>query len=206
MKKPESDILQNQNQAEEVKNDLKDYTDTDAISELLVAGKLEEAITYLKSEEFGIEESGTEAEQGQYCANIYLNAVFNYYVRKLQKLKTVLKLDIQIGEKELPYKELCQIIANGLENACNVARIQAAGEREVLVRMKCNGNCLTLRIKNRCGDKLPVKKGADTKTGWAERGDELLAIQKIVEKLDGVMHCYTETVNFVLDVLVLIKN
>ncbi len=182
-----------------MKNDLKDHTAT--LPELLAAGKLEEAITYLNNED-----SEIKSVQGQFCENIYLNTVFSYYFRKLQELETELKVDIQIGEEKLPYKELCQILSNGLENACNAVKIQAVGEREASVRMKCNGNCLILRIKNRCGDNLPVKKGAASKTKGAGRETELAAIREVVEELGGVMLCYTESVNFVLDVMVRIKH
>lgn len=191
--KVKGNLFQNQKK----RGGLKD--DSAALPELLTAGRMEEAVAYLKSEE-----AGTETVQGQFCANIYLNAVFAYYFRKLKELEIALKLDIQIGEEELPYKELCQIISNGLENACNASRIQAQGE--VSVRMKCNKDCLILRIKNRCSDNLPAKKGAASKARGAGRGEELRAVREVVEKLDGVMLCYTETDNFVLDVMVRINN
>lgn len=193
MRKAKGNLFQNQR----MKSDLK----ARALPELLAAGKLEEAITYLKNGE-----SETEAAWGQYCENEYLNAVCSYYFWKLQELETVLKLDIQIRDEKLPYKELCQILANGLENACNASRLQAAGEREVSVQVKCSRDCLILRIKNRCGDNSSAKKGTVPKSRGAGHGTQLSAVQETVEKLGGVMLCYTESVNFVLDVLVRIKH
>jgi len=145
------------------------------------------------------EEADAEIVQEQFCTNIYLNEIFNNYFRRLKEQDTVLRLDIQTGDEELPYKELCQILSKGMENACNVSIAQAAGERVVSVQMKCSSNCLLLRIKNQCSDNLSAKKEAESGAGLHD-------LQEFVENMGGVMLCYAESVNSVLDVLVRVKR
>lgn len=86
-----------------------------------------------------------------------------------------------------------------MENACNVSRAQAIGERVVSVQIKCSSNCLLLRIKNQCSNNLSAKKEA-------EGGAGLNDLQEFVENMGGVMLCYAESVNSVLDVLVRVKR
>lgn len=51
------------------------------------------------------------------CTNPYINATLAYYGRKLEEISAVCRMDIQIGEEQLPYMGLCRILADGLENA-----------------------------------------------------------------------------------------
>lgn len=107
--------LENQQRIRRMKHDMKGHTAT--IAGLLAAGQTKEALAYLK---------GVEAEmdtlQGQYCANPYINAVFVHYAGKLEEMGAGYRSDIQIGDEDLPYMELCQILSNGLENACDALK------------------------------------------------------------------------------------
>ena len=112
--------------------------------------------------------------------------------------------DIQIGEEELPYMELCQILSNGLENACDAVKGLEKEKRRVSVHMRYNRNYLLIRIRNRCRDDLYVKQGelpATDKEG-ADHGFGLAAIKEAAKRLDGEIFCYTENGDFVLDVMV----
>lgn len=119
--------LENQQRIRRMKHDMKGYTVT--LSGLLTAGKIKEAAAYLK----GVEEE-MDALPRQFCVNPYLNAVLAHYAGKMEELGAQLRMSIQVGEEELPYMELCQILSNGLENACDAVRGLAAEEREVSVR------------------------------------------------------------------------
>ena len=68
-------------------------------------------------------------------------------------------MDIQIGEEELPYMELCRILADGLENACDALKKLEEDKREVSVHMRYHRSYLLIRIKNRCPDDLQVAWG-----------------------------------------------
>lgn len=171
------------------------------LPEMFVTGKMEEAVEYLKNSE--------EKEMWeQFCANSYLNAIFNYYLREFKELNIGLRLDIQIEGENFPLRETGQIIANGLENAGDVLRTLEEEVREASVQVKCSRNCLMIRIKNRCTNNQPEKKHPVLRTGRKEKGCGLglTGIQKIVEKQNGVMLCYSENDNFVLDVLIKIHR
>lgn len=189
--------LENQQRIRKMKHDLKGYTAT--LSGLLAAGKTAEAAEYLR----GIEREA-DSLSGQFCANPYINATLAYYYGKLQELSAECRMDIQVGEKGLPYMELCQILANGLENACDALKKLKKEERYVSVHMRYNREFLLIRIKNRCPEGFHVEKGRIPSTGKPghDHGFGLLTIKETARRLDGEMFCYTEDENFVLDVMV----
>lgn len=45
-----------------------------------------------------------------FCSNPYINAVFVHYAGKFEKMGAMFQHDIQIGDEELPYIELCRIL------------------------------------------------------------------------------------------------
>lgn len=195
--------LENQQRIRRMKHDMKGHTAT--IAGLLAAGQTKEALAYLK---------GVEAEmdtlQGQYCANPYINAVFVHYAGKLEEMGAGYRSDIQIGDEELPYMELCQILSNGLENACDALKGlegrsgSYTGKREVSVQMRYNRNYLLIRIRSTCRKDLYVERGvipATDKPGH-DHGFGLATIKEAAERLEGDMVCYTEDGCFVLDVMV----
>ncbi len=193
--------LENQQQIRKLKHDMKTYTVT--LSGLLAAGKTEEAVNYIKNVE-----AEMEPVLQPFCANIYLNAVFSHYSRKFRKLEMKLHLDIQVGEEELPYMELCQILSNGLENAWEASAELPANEREASVQMKYSRDYLIIRMKNKCREDLTVEKG--TVPGSSKRepghGFGLATIQEAAAALDGEMFAYTDSGNFVLDVMVRVRH
>ena len=190
--------LENQQQIRRLKHDMKAYTIT--LSGLLAAGNTEQAVGYLR--DIG---SKMDAVMGQFCPNPYLNAVVSHYSQKLQEMGVELKPDIQVGEEELPYLELCQILTNGLENACDALEGLSVQERsEVSVQMKYNRGYLTIRIMNPCREGLCVEKGELPATGKKETGHGygLPTVRDAAKKLGGDMLCYTQEGSFVLDVMV----
>lgn len=195
--------LENQQRIRKMKHDMKGHTVT--LSGLLAAGKYGEARDYLK----GVEEQ-MDTLQRQFCANPYINAVLIHYVGKLEQMGAECRTDIQVGGEELPYMELCRILSNGLENACDALKEleggagSSADKQEVSVQMKYNRNYLLIRIKNRCRDELYVERGtipATDKKGH-DHGFGLVTVKEAAERLDGDMACYTEGGNFVLDVMI----
>jgi len=189
--------LENQQRIRRMKHDMKGHTVT--LSGLLAAGKTKEALAYLK----GVE-TEMDAAYGQFCANPYINAVFVQHFAKLEELGTKLTIDIQAGEEELPYMELCQILSNGLENACDALETLDAEKREIFVQMKYNKKYLTIRIQNRCRNDLHVEKGKIPATDKAgdDHGFGLVTVQEAAGRLGGDMLCYTEDGSFVLDVMI----
>lgn len=189
--------LENQQQIRKLKHDMKTHAVT--LSGLLAAGKTEEVVSYLKNIE-----SEMEPVLQPLCANIYLNAVFSHYSRKFQELETNLRLDIQVGEEELPHMELCRILSNGLENAWEASAELPTEEREASVQMKYSRDYLIIRIKNKCRRDLVVEKGIVPQSGKKEAGHGfgLATIQEAAASLDGEMFAYTDSGNFVLDVMV----
>lgn len=189
--------LDNQYNIRKMKHDMKGYTAT--LSGLLAAGKTREAADYLA----GMEEK-MNALSGQFCINPYINATLAYYDRKLEEISAACRMDIQIGEEELPYMELCRILADGLENACDALKKLEEDKREVAVHMRYHRDYLLIRIKNRCQDDLQVTWGEMIPTSKTEPGHGfgLPAIQEAAERLDGDMSCYTENGYFLLDVMV----
>ncbi|MCM1119672.1 MAG: GHKL domain-containing protein [bacterium] len=188
--------LDNQQNIRKMKHDMEGYIAT--LSGLLAAGKTEEMAAYL----MGVEKE-MDALSGQFCANPYLNAALAYYSRKLEELSADCRMDIQIGNEELPYMELCRILADGLENVCDALKGLDEKQREVSVHMKYHREYLLIRIKNRCRDDLHVERGTMALTDKKERGHGfgLPAIQEAAQRLDGDMVCYTENGYYVLDVM-----
>ena len=189
--------LENQQRIRRMKHDMKGHTVT--LAGLLAKGQIEEAQEYLK----GMETEMT-AMSGQFCASPYLNAVLVQYSGRLEEMGAEYKMNIQTGEEALPCMELCQILSNGLENACDALKGLAREKREVSVQMKYNRNYLLIRIRNRCRADLYVAKGtipATDKEGH-DHGFGLATVQEAAERLGGEMVCYTENGNFVLDVMV----
>lgn len=189
--------LDDQQRVRKMKHDMKGYAAT--LSGLLTDGKVDEALTYLKGVEL---EMGVQSEQ--FCSNPYINAVFVHYAGKLEKIGAEFKNDIQIGEEDLPYMELCQILSNGLENACDAMKGLEREKRQVSVKMKYNRNYLLIRLRNKCRDDLHVEQGVipvTDKQGW-EHGFGLATVKEAAERLDGEIFCYTEDGSFILDVMV----
>lgn len=189
--------LENQQRIRQMKHDMKGYTAT--LSGLIAAGQLKEALTYLKNVE-----TEMDTLSGQFCVNPYLNAALSHYYRKLQELSAECRMDIQVGEEELPYMELCRILSNGLENACDALKGLETERRKISVQMKYNRDYLLIRIRNCCRDELHVEKGtipATDKRGY-DHGLGLAMVKETAERLGGDMFCYTEQGNFVLDVMV----
>lgn len=193
--------LENQQRIRKLKHDMKGYTVT--ISGLLAAGKTEEALEYLKNVQGEI-----DAYMGQYCANPYINAVISSYYHKFQELGVELQLDIQIGDEQLPNMELCQILSNGLENARDALVKLQQEQRGAFVRMKYNKGHLIIRIRNSCNSGLHVEKGvipATSKEG-ADHGFGLKTMLESAQKLGGDMLCYTEQDQFIVDVMIPMKQ
>lgn len=193
--------LENQQRIRRMKHDMKGHTVT--LSGLLAAGKTEEAKEYLKNLEIEM-----EALTGQFCLSPYINAVLSHYFQKLQEMGAEFYSDIRIGEEALPYMELCQILSNGLENACDELKDLTEGKREAFVRVKYHKDYLTIRIRNRCRPNLHVEKGElpDTSKEGGDHGFGLRTIQEAAERLGGDMLCYTEDGYFVLDVMVRVSS
>lgn len=151
--------------------------------------------------------AGVEQEMntlpGQFCINPYVNATLAYYDRKLEEISAARRMDIQVGE-DLPYMELCRILADGLENACDAIKKLEKDKREVSVHMRYHGDYLLIRISNRCPDDLYVERGEEIPTSKTEPGHGfgLHAIKEAVERLNGDMACYTKNGYFLLDVMV----
>lgn len=189
--------LDNQQNIRKIKHDMKGYTAT--LSGLLAAGKTEEASEYLA----GVDKAMSDLA-GRFCVNPYIDATLAYYYRKLEELSAECRMDIQVGGEPLPYMELCRILANGLENACDAMEELDVKKRKVSVNMRYHGDYLLIRIKNRCRDNLYVENGSipTTDKEGNDHGFGLAAIEEAAKQLDGEMFCYTESGSFVLDVMV----
>ncbi len=189
--------LENQRMIRKMRHDMKGHAVT--LSGLLSTDRTQEALEYLKKLM-----ADMDVLWGQFCANPYLNAVFSYYSQKFRELDARMKLDIRVGEEELPYMELCQILSNGLDNARTALEELVPEDREVSVQMKYSRDYLVIRIKNRCREGLHVEKGTVPSTSKREAGHGygLITIQEDALRLGGDMLCYTEDGSFVLDVMV----
>lgn len=192
--------LENQQRIRKMEHDMKAHTIM--LSGLLAAGKEEEALEYLEHVEMEM-----DTLSGQFCANPYINTVLVQYHRKLAGLGAACQFDIQIGGEEQHYVELCQILSNGLENACDALKEIGAEKREVSVQMKYSRDYLLIRIKNSCNEALYVEKGtvpATDKEG-SGHGFGLISVQEAARRLGGDMLCYAQFGLFVLDVMVRAK-
>lgn len=189
--------LENQQFIRRMKHDMKSYTAT--LSGLLAAGKTEEAKDYLRDME-----QEMDSGWGQFSQNPYINATVAYYDRKLEELHAKRRIDIRAGEEALPHMELCRILANGMENACDELSALAQEKREMSVHMQYNRNCLLIRIKNRCREGRYVEQGRlpETDKEGQGHGYGLRSMQEDVERLSGDMVCYTENGYFMLDVMI----
>ncbi len=145
-----------------------------------------------------------DAALQQFCANPYLNSVFNHFSQRFKKLDMELEMELKIGDEELPYMELCQILSNGLENAWDASSELPPEKREASIQMRYNKDYLVIRMKNRCKNNLHIEEGNLPKStkGGSEHGFGLRTIQEAARKLDGEMSCYTKRGTFILDVMI----
>lgn len=189
--------LENQQCIRKMKHDMKGYTAT--LSGLLAAGETKKAEDYLR----GMEQE-TDSGWGQFSRNPYINATAAYYDRKLEELHAKRRIDIRIGEEALPHMEICRILANGMENACDELGALAQEDREMSVHMQYNREHLLIRIRNRCQKGRYVEQGKlpETDKEGQGHGYGLLSMQEDVERLSGNMACYTDNGYFVLDVMI----
>lgn len=189
--------LEKQQRIRKMKHDMKGHTAT--LSGLLTAGKMKEALAYLK----GVE-TELDIVSAQFCANPYLNAVFSHYAEKMQEIGAEFSTDIKIGEEEQLYMELCQILSNGLENACDALKELPVEKRTVSVKMGYSKNYLLIHIRNQCREDLHVEKGTMPVTDkkGKDHGFGLVTVREAARRLDGDMFCYTENAGFVLDVMI----
>lgn len=189
--------LENQQFIRKMKHDMKSYTAT--LSGLLAAGETEKAEDYLR----GIEQE-MDAGWGQFCPNPYINATVSYYDRKLEGLHAKRRIDIRIGEEALPHMEICRILANGMENACDELGALAQDNREMSVHMQYNREHLLICIRNRCRKERYVEQGKlpETDKEGQGHGYGLRSMQEDVERFSGDMVCYTKNGYFVLDVII----
>lgn len=193
--------LDSQQRIRKMKHDMKGHTVM--LSGLLAAGRMEEAIQYLE----GVREE-MDVVSGQFCANPYVNALLTQYYHRFQEMGAQCRMDIQIGEEEVPYMELCQILSNGLENACDALKNLDGKDREVSIQMKYKKAYLLIRIRNRCSGDLCVESGTVPPTGKVghDHGFGLPTIQEAAKRLEGDMCCYTLDGYFVLDVMLRLKG
>ncbi len=142
----------------------------------------------------------------QFCSNPYLNEVLAHYFERLEELGVKCKVDIKVAEEELPYKELCKILSNGLDNAYETLKEIDIENREISVQMKYNRNYLLIRIRNRCRNDLRMEWLEERKcpSGKEENacGFGLTMVKEMVGRLDGDMFYYIENGDFVLDVMI----
>ena len=188
---------ENQQCIRKMKHDMKSYTAT--LSGLLAAGETKKAEDYLR----GMEQE-TDSGWGQFSRNPYINATAAYYDRKLEELHAKRRIDIRIGEEALPHMEICRILANGMENACDELGALAQEDREMSVHMQYNREHLLIRIRNRCQKGRYVEQGKlpETDKEGQGHGYGLRSMQEDVERLSGNMACYTDNGYFVLDVMI----
>lgn len=189
--------LENQQYIRKMKHDMKGFTAT--LSGLLAAGETDKAKDYLWDME-----QEMDSGWGQFCPNPYINATVAYYDRKLEELHAKRRIDIWIGEEVLPHLEICRILANGMENACDELGALAQESREMSVHMQYNRKHLLIRIRNRCREGRYVEKGKlpETDKEGQGHGYGLRSMKEDVERLSGDMACYTENGYFVLDVMI----
>lgn len=187
--------LENQQHIRKMKHDMKGHAVM--LSGLLTTGKTQEALQYLE----GVK-TEMDTMSGQFCANPYINAVLVNYSQKMAKIHARFRMDIQIGEEELPYIALCQILSNGLENVCEALKELDEQDRAASVQMRYSRKYLLIRIRNRCGGAY-VERGTLPATKKKEQGHGfgLPTVQEAAKGLGGDMVCYTENGNFVLDVM-----
>ena len=192
--------LDSQQNLRKLQHDLKAHTIT--LSGLLVSGKIDEAQSYMWDMVYDM-----DASLQQFCANPYLNSVFSHFSQRFKKLEMELELDLKIGDVELPYMELCQILSNGLENAWDASSELPPDKRKISLQMRYNKDYLVIRMKNRCKNNLCIEEGNLPKStkGGAEHGFGLRTIQEAARKLDGEMTCYTKKGMFILDVMIHIE-
>ena len=193
--------LENQLRIRKLQHDMKGNVVT--LSGLLAAGRVEEAQEYLKTMGAGI-----DTATNRFCGNPYLNSVLSHYYQKFEELGANERMDIQVGSEALPGEDLlCQILANGLENAFDALCDLPREDRELSVQMRYNRDYLLIRVKNRCNKELRVEKGTLPKTtkGGMDHGLGLLTVSEYAQRLGGELLCYTEGGCFLMDVMVKVR-
>lgn len=194
--------LESQSQIRKMRHDMKANVVT--LSGLLAAGRTEEAQAFLKNIGADI-----DVTQRHFCGNPYLDSVFSHYSQKLEKMGAAVQMDIQVGSESLPdEKMLCQILANGMENACDALRELPQEEREFSAQMRYNRDYLLIRLKNKCDDSLFVERGnlPQTTKGGLDHGLGLLTVQDRARQMGGELCCYTEDGYFFTDVMVKVRK
>jgi signal transduction histidine kinase len=127
------------------------------LMEYLVNRDMESAISYLRTYDSRI----SEPSLPHYCQNHIANSLLHRYVRMAREEDISCTIDTIIPEV-LPYneEELCVLLVNLLENACEACRKTEKGiSRIITVAAKVEDIHLMLEIRNTAVKTVPFDKG-----------------------------------------------
>lgn len=169
------------------------------LGELARQGKTDELCRYAEAYSAKLEERGPKS----YCANLALNALFNYYAAIAEQNQTSVKLQIALPEK-LPVAEvdLCSLMGNLMENAIDAClSLPKERRRLALSAEMTGGHKIYIASTNPFnGDLKPLgDRYRSTKHSGESMG--LRSVRAIAEDYEGTMDAHPEGGLFCVNVL-----
>ena len=134
-----------------------------------------------------------------------LNLLLGRYEKIAEKENIQCHFDVNI-KNTLPLSnmEICALVSNVLENACQANANLPIGERFIDFAFKCHNNMLILSEDNACEDSLTLD-GINGNTDWnREHGFGTKSIEAIVKKYDGNVIITAKAGHF--HIMILIPN
>lgn len=183
-----------------LKHDFRFHLNT--ISQLIHDDHREDALDYIHELSATIDAFDTIF----FCTNTYANAIFStyYHLCKDEDIQFKTKLDIQ--DITFSNIDLSIILNNALSNAYE-ACLKVDGRREIDILANMNHSFLAIRIMNTFnGEVLTEDETIISTKNERGHGIGLQSIRSIVEKYHGDMDYSFNEHNFILEILINIKD
>lgn len=117
-----------------------------AISTLLNAGNLPEAIKYISKLDHSLSDTVVE----RFCENYAVNAILSFYIQKARNAQIEVECESDIPDEiQIDSIELGLIFANSLDNAINACKlVERAEERKITIICRLHYGQIYIRISN----------------------------------------------------------
>lgn len=175
-------LKERMDETKRARHDLRQHMIT--LHSLCTSGEYEKLTTYLQNY---LNQSSTDHPLF-YCDNLTLNALLIYYVQIAEKRKIDFSINISLP-KEIPIQDtdLCVLLGNLIENACDGCMTQPEDNRHIRLEMlMLNCNSIVLSLDNTFEGQPPLKNcGQFLSSKHGGYGIGLDSVLNIVNRYNG---------------------
>ncbi len=144
------------------------------------------------------------------CDNEFLNTILSRYIKKCQKQKISLRLDIRAGILDsLNYTDLTALFCNLMDNAMEAAEKIPDSYIELSVTHNNDISCIIITMINSCCINPFSKKAGElisAKKRSLQHGYGMKSIKKITKKYNGALNVYYDDNNMEFHTIVTLNH